>query len=284
VTAAEKSTLCTGTGTEAEKAIQQVICDVSAKPCPEGEVATSAGCAAELPDGCVDIAGEVVCAGVAQNCVVVNGEMVCASEPDGDGKPVEGDYCYTGAGGSTVCFGKWAKTGETGTTTTVVDPVTGQVTKTSVSTKSSSVAGTGSTRTTTVTVFDSDGNELSRDVQVDQIDGGVDGPLTGRALGAGYMPVDVAFRTIDWGRTFDEVKVSLSDAWAQVPIVQSVQSFQNLSLSVPAGTCPPLSFDFFGTQIFTTVHCDFVSDVMPILQGLFLAIYGMTAIRIVLSA
>lgn len=270
------------------------------------------------PDNCVvDSQGRTVCPGASSDCINVDGQEVCG--PDGidgkDCKMINGkvvcadatlghapENCIISADGKMRCLGDTTSVDTEVTSST--DPVTGNTTRTSVTT--SGIAGSG-TKTTT-TVYGPDGSVISSSTTLTGgfdpgstgtggTGGSPDGSIEGTGEGEGEgeeegedLPGEgrefgeAEGVEVEWGRSWEDVRENLGSEWASAPVVEAVSSFQNLSLSAPSGTCPPLSFDFFGTTIATNVHCEFVQDVMPILSGLFIAIYGMTAIRIFLSA
>lgn len=261
--------------------LKPILCGLPS-PCAEGQFLFLGQCVADTSEtGCVLIDGEQVCAEADQNCVVIDGKRVCAEAPSpADLETYKDNGCvWSLAQGAWVCPTDTAKTEKTSTTTSVTDPVTGNTTKTTVTTQKDNLLP-GVTTTTTTTVFDPDGNELSSEsVSSSTGSGGQAAALISRA------PVSLGEKAdLDWLRTYEEVKESLSTQWDELEIVQAVKSFQNLSLTAVEGVCPEFCLPLWGETLCTTAHCDIWAQISFVIQGVLLALYGMASIRIVLSA
>lgn len=258
-----------------------IYCGIQA-PCPDGTFAFAGLCATDTSnDACVIIDGEEVCAEAEQNCVVVNGKRVCAELPDPSATETYKDNgcVWSFAAGEWVCPTDIAKTEKSSTTTTVTDPVTGNTTKTTVTTQKDNLLP-GFTTTTTTTVYDSEGNELSSDsVSKSTGSGGQGAALIVRAPSALGDKLD-----LEWLRTAEDVKEEWETRWANAPVVAALASFADLQLVAGQGVCPELCLPLWGETLCTTAHCDIWEDISVVLQGVLLALYGMTAMRIVLSA
>lgn len=271
-----------GCPSEVSPVMASAICGIP-PPCEEGKFLFSGECVADSAEtGCVIIDGEQVCAEAEQNCVVINGKRICAEVPvdAGDLETYKDNGCvWSFAQGAWVCPTDTATKTTSGTTTTTTDPVTGEKTTTTVTTIRNNVTG-GTTTTTTTVVTDPDGNEISRDVSEETTgQGGEGGTLVAREPEAlGERP------DLDWLKTEEEVMQTWSDRWEAAPIVAAVSSFSGLSLSSIEGTCPEFCLPLWGETLCTTKHCEIWETVSFIISGVLLALYGMTAMRIVLSA
>lgn len=270
-----------GCPNEVAEDLRPLLCGL-APPCETGKFLFNGECVADTSEaGCVIIDGEQICAEADQNCVVVDGKRVCVEAPQPQDLETykENGCVWSLAQGAWVCPSDTGKKTETSTTTSVTDPVTGQVTKTTVTTTKDNVLP-GVQISTTTKVFDSNGNELSSEtVTKTQGGGGQGSALVARPASDLGVKDD-----LDWLRTYEEVRDSLSDQWDQLEVVQAVRSFQNLSLTAVQGVCPEFCLPLWGSTLCTTAHCDIWAQVSFVIQGVLLALYGMAAIRIVLSA
>lgn len=260
---------------------KSILCGIP-PPCETGKFLFQGQCVADTTEaGCVIIEGEQICAEADQNCVVVDGKRICVEAPKPEDMEMYKDNgcVWSLAQAAWVCPSETGKKTETSTTTSVTDPETGQVTKTKVTTTKDNVLP-GVQTTTTTTVFDSDGNELSSEtVTKTEGGGGQMSALVARAASALGEKED-----LDWLRTYEEVRESLSDQWEGLEVVQAVKSFQNLSLTAVEGVCPEFCLPLWGETLCTTAHCEIWAQISFVIQGVLLALYGMAAIRIVLSA
>lgn len=244
-------------------------------------------CPSATPD-CITVDGNEVCGTNGKECEVVNGFISCAG-----GVPTDADsvVCWQ-ENGQTVCAGTGAEV--TSSTTSVTDPVTGEVTKTT--TTESNIKGAGTK--TTVTVYDSGGNIISSKTT---ITGGKDpgGSGTGSGQGgelgqAGEDDDDTDEGGFGVGQgsdmpeltTTDEasLKATFAAEWAAVPIVAAVNQFGSLSLG-GGGSCPSFDVPWFGSTINFDGHCTvWASQIAPVLSVVFLAIWCLVAVRVFLSA
>lgn len=186
---------------------------------------------------------------------VIDSAVVTTTAPDGSSTTVKTDTAT-----KITCSGSLpsdcTSTQATTTTTTQKNP-SGVVTNTTASCVGSACSGSGNP--------DSDGDGLGDCI------GGVCG---GSSFGAAQ------FSEFPETQDYSESTTGFINAINQSAFIQAVKNIQ-----VPSGgacTLPPVT-TFFGTISFDS-FCAIADDIIDLISGLILALYGFAAIRIVLSA
>lgn len=223
---------------------------------------------------CISGAGGRVCASKpGSQCGTINGEMVCLDNvPEGN--------CMLLAGGGAICSST-AGTPPAPTTSDGETPATPDATLTNTS------SGTGGGGSTTNNynyygngTVGSSGSPVTGAGNGD----GPDGEGEGEEPGEEPEACEGVEECVGGLGELEGIEGSTSAFMARVEGSPLVSAVSGIGSSIPAGECPAPSFEAFGQTLTLSAMCETIDPVLPIISAVMLFVWGVFAVRILMSA